>query len=231
MNNRDHTIIKISIQCWAFTLFLYKIAATWLPCLGGPSWLAVLISFVAMLGGFYVIFQGFFFLYDKYLFNYFHPEYNFDKEWFHITFIEGPEKDLRHGKVEFLGHFNGLSLSGTNNNISGEYRSSLHSNIISTNDKNLLIQYTSFGAHRPDKKRDGVMWLIIEGRTTPNYLKGYWSDVHPSEYHGSIVLFKNKKEFDEELKKAIARRKLEKDNKVPLLIPQRNDIKDEGHKL
>lgn len=208
MKKEQNIIIGIALQCFMLTMIIYILLIETVASLIDPSSYTVLVSFIATVGVFSALFKMTLWIYDKYLFKYFFPSYDFDKEWNHITFIEGPIKDLRHGTVEFSVDFGNVSFSGHNYNAAREYRSSFTSKMTSLQEKNMLIQYSSFGAHRPDKKRDGVMWLIIEGKT-PKSLKGYWSDVHPSEYHGSIIFFQNKEEFDEELKNEITRLKLE----------------------
>lgn len=208
MKKEQNIIIGIALQCFMLTMFIYILLIETVASLISPSFNTVLVSFIATVGVFSALFKMTLWIHDKYLFKYLFPSYNFDKDWNHITLIEGPIKDLRYGTVEFGVDFGNLSFSGHNYNVDREYRSSFTSKMVSTQEKNMLIQYSSYGAHRPDKIREGVMWLIIEGKT-PKKLRGYWSDVHPSEYHGSIMFFQNKEEFDKELKNAITRLKLE----------------------
>lgn len=196
--NQQNLQIGIAVNfCFIATLIIYRFLMDSFIDLLSPDREKFIMAVFVLTTCFSLIYIFTIILYDKIIFKLHHPEYNLGGEWFHITFIDSSEKGLRHGTFNILREFCSFEITGKNYDPDNKYKSNFMSKMTSHSGKELLIQYESRGGlhTRIDPIRNGMMWLTIQD----GHLEGFWSDVKPSTYNGSIILFRNKEEYKKRL--------------------------------
>lgn len=197
-------IIRIAITCFLLTLIIYRIIVEPVITLLDPSYSIYLIVIIVLTAIFASIFNFTFYLYDKLLFRYVFKLYNLGGKWHHITYIESPKESLRFGTFDIDRNLMNFEINGRNYFQNKHLRSFFHSKMVAFSGRLIYVQYESRGGEaRDDPIRNGVMWLTIDD----GHLTGFWSDVKPSTYNGSITFFRNEDEFDDELEKALEKDK------------------------
>jgi len=199
--NQQRIITRIAIACFLLTLFIYRILLQPVISLLDPSYTTYIIVVIVLTASFASIFDFTFYIYDRFLFKYFFERYDLGGTWYHITYIEHPEekKSLRSGTFDIDRNLINFEINGRNYYQGRHLKSFFHSKMVAFSGRLIYIQYESRGGEeRNDPIRNGVMWLTIED----GHLTGFWSDVKPSTYNGSITFFRNEKDFEEELQEA-----------------------------
>lgn len=216
MNKQQQTLAGCALFSFSITLIIYEIIVRYVSSYGIPYFPAFAITFLASGAIYTLLFRLLMIAYSKFLFGILSPIQSIGGTWFHLTKIMEPETEIRYGQVSIGNELGALSVSGDNYNEKNEYRSSFHSLATYLDESQLLILYRSEGAHRPasNRIRNGMIDLTIverKGRLRrPQMLKGSWKDTVPSKYSGSIILFSNEKEWEEEKQKEFERLRQEK---------------------
>jgi len=204
MREQESILIKISISAFATTLLIYEFIISSIVSISIGNIAEALTSLIASTGIFSLIFVGLIKLYDILFIKIFSPEFDLTGNWYHLTVVEEPKKDVRYGPIKIKNHLYSVNLTGNNIKFPREYRSRLISEMARFDGNELLIQYESKGAARKKNPvRNGFMSLVITpGRSftrKTNMMSGYWADNLPSPWSGSIRIYRNKKERDKEL--------------------------------
>lgn len=195
--NQQNSTIGIAVNfCFIVTLIIYRFLIEPFISLLDPKHPIFIITVFVLTTCFTLIYIVTIILYDKFIFRFHHRLYDLGGEWFHITYIDSPEKGLRHGNFNIDREFCNFKITGKNYDTDNRHKSNFKSKMTSLNGRELLIQYESIGGqHRTDPIRNGMMWLTIQD----GHLEGFWSDVKPSTHNGSIIFFRNKEEYKKRL--------------------------------
>lgn len=200
--NQQNLEIGIAVNiCFIATLIIYRFLIEPFISLLDPEHPIFVLTVFVLTACFTLIYIFTIILYDKFIFRFHHSLYDLGGEWFHITFIDSSEKGLRHGTFNVDRELCSFKITGKNYDIDNKYKSNFMSKMTSLRGGELLIQYQSRGSlhTRSDPIRNGMMWLTIQD----GHLEGFWSDVKPSTYNGSIILFRNKEEYENRLQDEI----------------------------